>query len=486
MLFHSHIFIFLFLPLTLAGWYLLNRYQHKKLAQGYLIGMSLWFYGYFDFSCLWIFLAECLIGYFFCIQVCRAKSDLLKKILFFSGCLFHLGALGYFKYTNFFLENVNALFGADYPFLSIVLPVGISFYTFQQLAYLSDCFRGEYEACSFWEYLLFLAYFPQILQGPILLGKELIPQFSQERNTRFEIERFTKGVFHFVIGLSKKVLLADTLARAVDFGYENIPLLDSPSALFLAVGYMLELYFDFSGYCDMAVGIGKMIGIEIPENFDAPFRSVSVRDFWRRWHITLGRFFTKYVYIPLGGSRKGKVRTIRNTLIVFLLSGLWHGASWNFVFWGFLHGIGVLASGLTDSFNRRVRQVLTFFYVCFAFVFFRAASIGEGFSVLKAVFSFRWNGFLFQIAESLDISEVYVFTKALSMKAPVLLQWAQLCMLILLLAVCAVVLLKKKTAVMAEEMGVHVKRGQAVLLAVLFVWSILSMTGVSTFLYFTF
>lgn len=532
MLFNSYIFIFVFLPLSLAGWYFFNRIKCYRLAQGYLIGMSLWFYAYFDVRYLLSLAVSCIGGYFLCV-LCRRLRDKgaarsCGKLLTAAGCLFHLGMLGYFKYTGFFLENIFSLTGRAFTPLHILLPVGISFYTFQQLAYFLDCVRGETSVCSFLDYVSFIVYFPQILQGPILLHGELIGQFHEEERRRFDAERFAKGMARFVLGLSKKALLADTLGKAVNFGYDNVALLDSPSALFLAAGYMIELYFDFSGYCDMAVGLGKMFGIEIAENFDAPFKSASVKEFWRRWHITLGRFFTRYVYIPLGGSRKGKLRTVCNTMIVFLFSGFWHGAGWNFVFWGFLHGIGVAASALggkkiftacaagsecrvsapalgrkkTDAgasgaaaegsdrsgglrgLRRPLQQIFTFAYVTLTFVFFRASTLAQGFAVIGKIFRFRWNGFLFRMAEALDVTELYAVTKALDMGAPALLPWVNLLVFLLFFLLCAFLLVGKKASAFVEEKPFSFSR--TVLLSVLFVWSVLSLSGVSTFLYFTF
>ena len=509
MLFNSHIFIFVFLPLTLAGWYFFNYRKRYRLAQGYLIGMSLWFYAYFDVRYLWSLAASCLVGYVLC-ALCKKGRKGGKRLLIAAGCVFHLGMLGYFKYANFFLENACAVLGRDFTPLQILLPVGISFYTFQQLAYFLDCAMGETEVCSFLDYAAFLVYFPQLLQGPILLHGELIGQFHEESRRHFDAERVAGGIVRFVLGLSKKALLADTLGKAVNFGYENIASLDSPSAVFLAAGYMIELYFDFSGYCDMAVGLGKMFGIEIAENFDAPFKSASVKEFWRRWHMTLGRFFTKYVYIPLGGSRKGRLRTVCNTMLVFLLSGLWHGASWNFVFWGFLHGIGVTVSALRrkkiaakPSANasgtaaggpdrtgglcglcRLPRQIFTFAYVTLTFVFFRASTLSQGFAVIGKIFRFRWNGFLFRMAEALDITELYAVTKALDMAAPSLLPWANLGLFLLFFLLCGVLLTAEKASVPAGKRKLSLARTAA--LAILFVWSVLSLSGVSTFLYFTF
>lgn len=492
MLFNSHIFIFVFLPLLLAGWYFLNYKRKFMLAQGYLIGMSLWFYAYVNAAYLWLLLGSCIVGWSLSLLPEKISSKKGRKWIIAAGCAFHLGLLGYFKYSNFFLENINAAVGTDFSMMHIVMPVGISFYTFQQLAYLIDRCRGEAPKDSFWDYLTFMVYFPQLLQGPIMLRDELIPQLHEPERRRFDAGRFSEGIQFFIIGLSKKVLLADTLAKAVNFGYSNTAGLDSISAVFLAAGYLTELYFDFSGYCDMAVGIGKMVGIEVAENFDSPFKSASVKEFWRRWHMTLGRFFTRYVYIPLGGSRRGKARTLCNVMIVMLLSGLWHGAAWTFVLWGFLHGLGMM----WDNIKRKglpcrwINQLLTFLYVSLTFVFFRAESIAQGFLVIGKMFSFQWNGFLLEIAQALEMSEVYIVTKALSMKLPQVLPWFWLVMLIVLCVVCAVVLCGKKAGAVIEDSasgrGIAQRRWYPFALAVLFVWSLISMTGVSEYLYFSF
>lgn len=486
MLFHSHVFLFVFLPLMLAGWFFFNHRKRYQLAQGYLTGMSLWFYAYFNIRYLWVLLISCLVGYLFCLVFKITEDHKRRKAALIAGCIFHLGLLGYFKYSNFFLENVNALLKTDFTLLTVFLPLGISFYTFQQVAYLVDCYKKDAPVCTFFDYLTFMVYFPQILQGPILQYGELIPQLHEEKRRQFCAERFGKGLQRFVPGLAKKVLLADTLAAAVNFGYDNILLLDCPTAILTAAGYLAELYFDFSGYCDMAVGLGKMIGIELPENFDAPFHSGSVKEFWRRWHITLGRFFTRYVYIPLGGSRRGKIRTVQNTMIVFLLSGLWHGASWNFVFWGMLHGIGVAWDSLhlVELPRKWMKKTVTFFYVCLAFVFFRAETIWQGFSLIREMLTLRWNGFLFRMGESLEISELYVLTKGISMALPSFLPFVNLGLLLLLFAICFVVLAGKKAGTIVEEKVPGKK--YAFCMAFLFVWSVLSMSGVSTYIYFSF
>ena len=489
MLFHSHLFIFLFLPLTLLGWYGLHFLKKEKAAQLFLTGMSLWFYAYLNINYLWMLLGSCLITWLLCAAIQRTANITTRKGLLLLGLLFHLGSLGYFKYTNFFLENVNVLFRTGFSFADILLPVGISFYAFQQMAYLVDCYREEENVCSLLDYFTFMTYFPQLMQGPILLGKEFFGQLHDSQKHVFDTERFCRGLERFVIGLAKKALLADTLADFVNFGYSRVGFLDSPSAILLAVGYLLELYFDFSGYCDMAVGTGKMLGLELPENFDSPFKAASVKEFWRRWHMTLGRFFTRYVYIPLGGSRQGKMCTIRNTMIIFALSGLWHGASWGFVLWGILHGLGVAF----DSLNllklpkKWMHQILTFAYVCMAFVFFRASTIKEGLTLLKLAFTKGWTGFLWKMADAFDISELYMVEKFFNMKAPGLLQWLQMGVMVAVFGISFLVLTQKNASTYsAPEKGTVLTAGRGLWLAFLFAWSLISLTGVSEYIYFSF
>ncbi|HJC58550.1 MAG TPA: MBOAT family protein [Candidatus Eisenbergiella intestinipullorum] len=503
MLFQSYFFIFVFLPLSLGGWYLLNRLKRFSLAQGYLIGMSLWFYAWYNVSFLWVILGSCLFHFGISFLLSRRDTLRMRKALLAVGCAVNIGALGVFKYYNFFVENINAVFGADFQTRNILLPLGISFFTFQQLSFLIDRCRGEAPHYGLLDYLSFVTFFPSLISGPIVLHASTVAQFQDHSRRRFWAEGFAKGVMQFTIGLGKKVLLADTLALAVNYGYENIASLDAPAALAAAVGYTLELYFDFSGYSDMAVGIGKMFGIDLPENFNSPYRAVSVKDFWRRWHITLSRFLQTYVYFPLGGSRKGRFRTFVNTMITFLVSGLWHGANWTFVFWGFLHGLGVAAAGLTGSGRRtaskgsasrdtapsgRGRRLLcqaaTFAYVCLAFVFFRADSIGDGFLLLSRIFTFRAEGQLVLMAAAMEPSEIYVVTKALSLAAPSLVGAAQLAAMLLVFAAGFFVLTRKNTAQIIEQSrpGLRFTLG----LAFLFAWSVISLSGVSTFVYFNF
>ena len=505
MLFNSYFFIFVFLPLSLAGWYLLNRLKRYKLAQGYLIGMSLWFYAWYNVSFLWVMLGSCLFNFGVSFFLSGRDTPRMRRFLLITGCVVNIGALGIFKYYNFFVENVNAVFGADFQTRNILLPLGISFFTFQQLSYLIDRCRGDAPHYSLMDYLSFVTFFPSLISGPIVLHASTVPQFQDETRRRFSAECFARGVMQFSIGLAKKVLLADTLALAVNYGYENIAALDAPAALAAAVGYTLELYFDFSGYSDMAIGVGKMFRIEIPENFNSPYRATSVKDFWKRWHMTLSRFLQTYVYFPLGGSRKRKLRTFVNTMITFLVSGLWHGANWTFVFWGFLHGLGVAVAGIVGNRkasgeknagrklqdkgirNRALRllcQLATFAYVCMAFVFFRADSIQDGFLLLSRIFSFHVDGQLVQMAAAMEPSEIYIVTKALSLIAPSLVGAAQIAAMIFMLAVSFFVLTRKNTVQIISRKEISFRF--TMWLAFLFAWSVISLSGVSTFVYFSF
>lgn len=505
MLFNSYFFIFVFLPLSLAGWYLLNRLKRYKLAQGYLIGMSLWFYAWYNVSFLWVMLGSCLFNFGVSFFLSGRDTPRMRRFLLITGCVVNIGALGIFKYYNFFVENVNAVFGADFQTRNILLPLGISFFTFQQLSYLIDRCRGDAPHYGLMDYLSFVTFFPSLISGPIVLHASTVPQFQDETRRRFSAESFSRGVMQFSIGLAKKVLLADTLALAVNYGYENIAALDAPAALAAAVGYTLELYFDFSGYSDMAIGVGKMFRIEIPENFNSPYRATSVKDFWKRWHMTLSRFLQTYVYFPLGGSRKGKLRTFVNTMITFLVSGLWHGANWTFIFWGFLHGLGVAAAGIVGNRkasgeknagrklqgkgirNRALRllcQFATFAYVCMAFVFFRADSIQDGFLLLSRIFSFHVDGQLVQMAAAMEPSEIYIVTKALSLTAPSLVGAAQIAAMIFMLAVSFFVLTRKNTVQIISRKEISFRF--TMWLAFLFAWSVISLSGVSTFVYFSF
>lgn len=482
MLFNSYIFLFLFLPVTLFFYYLLNRYEKYTQAKVFLIGMSGWFYAYFNASYLILLCASVAVNYFFHRRICkeRRRSDII------AGVGFNLLLLCYFKYFNFFIENINMVFGASILLKNIVLPLGISFFTFQQISFLADTYRGEAEKCDFIEYALFVVFFPQLIAGPIVTYGEMMAQFRDPARKRPDMDFLTKGIMLFTLGLAKKVILADTLGQAVDWGYGAIGVLDSTNALLISVLYTFQLYFDFSGYCDMAKGIGCMLHIDLPINFNSPYQSAGIIEFWRRWHITLGRFFTNYVYIPLGGSRKGRWKTCRNSFIVFFLSGLWHGASWTFVLWGVMHGAGYIVDYLGKPFLKKLPRALmvflTFCFVNLAFVAFRAPDLRTMCDMYRQIFS---GGIGLPMAEIAVFFQGNIWNylfEVVPCSSVVLKNYGPFALFMAL--TLYLVFVGKNAAKRAENSSFKV--GGAVATAILFLYCVISLSGVSSFLYFNF
>ncbi|MDN5089969.1 MBOAT family O-acyltransferase, partial [Aliarcobacter butzleri] len=305
---------------------------------------------------------------------------------------FNLGLLGYFKYTDFFLDNFNGIFGTNIPLPHIILPLGISFFTFTQIAFLVDAYKQEAKEYSLINYMLFVTYFPHLLAGPILHHKEMMPQFASKYNWVKNYRNIALGLFIFSIGLFKKVVIADTFAIWANAGFDTATTLNLIEAWATSLSYTFQLYFDFSGYTDMAIGISLMFNIKLPINFNSPYKALSIQDFWRRWHMTLSRFLRDYLYIPLGGNRKGNIRTYVNLITTFLLGGLWHGAGWTFIIWGLLHGIALAIHRLWQSLGFRMNKILawfiTFNFINITWIFFRAKDFESAMKVLGSMFSF--------------------------------------------------------------------------------------------------
>ena len=423
----------------------------------------------------------------------KEKAKTYKKRVAVIALLLVFGVLAVVKYHNFAIENVNGIikaFGGNGSIstFTLLLPLGISFYSFQSISYVIDVYRGKVKACNnIFKYALFVSYFPQITQGPIGRYDRLAPQFLAEH--KYDLAVIQHGLQRMAWGLFKKFIIADRAGVVSDLVFNNPGQYHGIYVIIGVLAYCAQLYGDFAGGIDMVMGASEMFGIHLDDNFRQPFFSHSIGEFWRRWHMTLGRFFTRYVYIPLGGNRRGKMRTLCNVMIVMLLSGLWHGAAWTFVLWGFLHGVGMIWDNLEHPHlpKKWMRQAATFAYVCMTFVFFRAESIAQGVDVLKSIVSLKWNGFVFQMASALDMTECYIITKALSMKLPGLLSWFWLGIFVVLIAICFRVLSGEKVSgVVALQRQKGYGRLYPVLLAVLFTWSIISMTGVSEYLYFSF
>jgi len=410
MLFNSPEFLFFFLPIVLAVYYFIGSKKIKiagtKLEGSifWLVCASLFFYGWWNPPYLLLIIASVILNYIFGFYLSREtyEQSNQKKLLLFLGIGFNLALIGYYKYANFFISNINHAIGSNINLGTIILPLGISFYTFQQLAYLVDAYRGNTKEYNLLNYSLFVTFFPQLIAGPIVHHKDVLHQFRDASIYRFNSQNFSVGLTVFVAGLFKKVVFADRIAAFATPVFaaagQGVPLTFS-EAWVGALAYTLQLYFDFSGYSDMAIGIAYMFGIRLPLNFDSPYKAVSIVDFWRRWHITLSHFLRDYLYIPLGGNRYGKTRRHINLMTTMLLGGLWHGAGWTFIFWGGLHGAYLVINHQYRSFRswigkdtredgwllRGIGWLVTFLAVIVSWVFFRAESFSSAQSILSSM-----------------------------------------------------------------------------------------------------
>ena len=422
MLFNSYVYILAFLPVSLIVYWLLVRQQWVTMAKLWLVAASFYFYGWWDIRYVPILVCSVLFNYAVGVWLAKRavngagdsdavaagtarqdrdgmdkhrpdKAATARRLMLTFGVAANVALLGYFKYMDFFLENLNGLFGTEWSLLGLVLPLGISFYTFTQIAYLSDAYKGEVRENSLLNYSLFVTFFPQLIAGPILHHREMMPQFADKRNFRPMSRNFALGLTVFTAGLVKKVVIADTLAPIASYGFDEAVSLTLVEAWITSLSYSFQLYFDFSGYTDMAIGAALLFNIRLPFNFDSPYKSLNIQVFWRRWHMTLGRFLMRYIYIPFGGNRKGTMRTYMNLLVTFLIGGLWHGAGWTFIFWGFLHGAALVIHRIWMQLNIRMPKLLawflTFQFVNASWVFFRATEWSDAVKVLRGMVNFE-------------------------------------------------------------------------------------------------
>lgn len=485
MLFNSYEFIFAFLPVTLIGYFGLNHFGQTVISKVWLVLCSLFFYGYFNFSYLWIIVTSIVVNYLISLYFEKSKTNKkqIRALLFAVGLTLNIGLLFFYKYLDFIFDCVGQLFKSDPIYMGLILPLGISFFTFQQVSYLIDSYRGKAKPYNILDYSLFVTFFPQLIAGPIVLHSEVIPQFENRKNLRFNVDNFAKGLYAFSLGLAKKVLVADNFGKIVSFGYSNISGLSSFEAVLTILAYTFQIYFDFSGYCDMASGIAHMFNIELPINFNSPYKARNISDFWKRWHITLTRFLTNYIYFPLGGSRCSKARTYFNIMVVFLVSGVWHGAGFTFILWGAMHGVMMVLYRIFKKYVDKIPYVitwlLTFVFVNIAWVYFRAETIESANSVLMHIFS---GGFTlnFEITETLlNIIPISIVTNILDFNG--ILNIVMIAVVLGFTAICLFTNnVQEKTKLFKPKFKNLVSTG------ILLVWSVLSLSGVSTFLYFNF
>ena len=412
MLFTSGEFLFLYLPITLLVFFATARFVGKGAAAAWLAIASLVFYGYWRVEHTLLLVASIAFNYGMGEWILRARQDRPRsaKSLLVVSLAANLAALAYFKYADFFLRTASDLSGHDIPLLGVVLPLGISFFTFTQIAYLVDVFRGKVIERNPVHYALFVTYFPHLIAGPVLHHAEMMPQFRLDSIYSPRLRSFTIGLAFLLMGLVKKVLVADSVAPIANmvFGHDPEMALAASAAWLGVIAYTLQIYFDFSGYSDMAVGLSLLMGVRLPYNFNSPYQAWNITEFWRRWHMTLSRFLRDYLYVPLGGNRQGRARRYVNLMLTMLLGGLWHGASWTFVIWGGLHGAYLVvnhfwlwlrerlglkaATGVRGWAGRAAGVALTMLAVMVGWVYFRASDLASANNIVASMFGLQESG----------------------------------------------------------------------------------------------
>lgn len=373
MLFNSYAFIFLFLPIAFLFYFYLNRKGFSSFGKIFLLFSSLFFYSWWNIIYLPLILFSMFFNYTIGLKIAKnaAETFIKKKPLLIFGLIVNVSLLGYFKYYDFFITNTNLLLDTNFSLMHIALPLAISFFTFQQIAYLSDSYSGRVKENNFINYALFVTFFPQLIAGPIVHHKQMMPQFASHGSKSLNYENIAKGIFIFAIGLFKKVVIADTFAQWSDYGFASPYDLNLIEAWVASLSFGFQLYFDFSGYTDMAIGIALLFNIKLPVNFKSPYKALNIQEFWQRWHITLSHFLRDYISIPL---KKRKVTLHVNILLTFLISGIWHGAGWTFVIWGVLHGMALVILDIWKKFGFKMNIILawliTFNFLNITRVFF--------------------------------------------------------------------------------------------------------------------
>jgi alginate O-acetyltransferase complex protein AlgI len=481
-LFNSYEFIFYFLPIVFFVYFFLNKKRLILAAKFWLVASSLFFYSWWNIQYLPLLLISLVINFTVGSLLGKNHLKINRRLVLILGIIFNVSLLGYYKYFDFFITNINGVFDSSIGLFHLILPLGLSFITFQKIAFLVDAYKNETMDYDFLNFSLFVTFFPQLIAGPIVHHKEVMPQFDQLKNKVINYKNLSRGIFIFSIGLFKKVAIADTLAVWATQGFDKTETLTFIEGWITSITYTFQLYFDFSGYTDMAIGAALLFNIALPMNFNSPYKALDIQDFWRRWHITLSRFLTQYIYIPLGGNRKGMNRTYINILIVFLVSGLWHGAGWTFIFWGFLHGVATVVNRIWKSIgfklNKYIAWFITFNFVNIAWVFFRASTWGDAMKVLKGMVGV--NGVVIPSFNILSFLEGYGFTLG-----SYFIDLSELLKIVPYLIICfIIVVLIKNTNKMSENFrpGILI----SVYISIMFVYCILNFNKISEFLYFNF
>lgn len=477
MFFNTHLFIFLFMPISILLYFLFNKLDSKFGKIFLLIGSFIFYIPAGKVALLTLFLS-CVVNLIISKLIISSKN---KKAFLTIGIILNVMFLFFVKYMNFFIENINHFFALEINTFKLILPLGISFITFQQIMYIVETYRQNEKISSTFDYFLYAFYFPKIVMGPLVEPADLISKFNNKTLKKVNLDNIASGFALFSFGLFKKVVLADTFVKAVSWGFLNLTDASSIDLIIVALSYTFQIYFDFSGYSDMSRGVSRMLNIELPINFDSPYKSISIVDFWKRWHISLTKFMTKYIYFPLGGSRKGKFKTYRNIIIVFLVSGFWHGANWTYILWGLLNGLLSVSnrvfSKTGEKIHSGIKWLANFIVINVLWLLFRANSIKEWAYMLKKIFmDFNFNtstellnnfklvefNFIFRVLHVYRFSETIPYFNM------------------------AVIFISSFIICLALKNNNHRKNAtlfNSIIVSIAFVWGVLSLTSESHFIY---
>lgn len=474
MLFNSIEFLFIFLPIVFIIYYSICKTKLIKYANLWLLISSLFFYAYYKIDYLPIIISSIIFNYIMGYFVQKDYSQRIKKALLCFAVVGNLLLLCYYKYFNFLIETINSFSFTHFDTMKILLPLGISFFTFQQISYITDSYKGEVKQTNIIDYSLFVSFFPQLIAGPICTFKELIPQFQDNAKKVINNENLTRGLFLITIGLFKKVVLADNFTNFIQEVMEMEAMTEFYTSWAFAFSIGIQGYFDFSGYCDMALGIAALFNIDLPINFDSPYKSKDISDYWRRWHITMGRFLKYHVYIPMGGSRRGEIRTYFNLFFVFLVTGIWHGANWPCILYGTLNGILVSINKLWKKTNIQINDKLAVFITFITMIFIAPLvmikEVHQYFLSVKSMIGLNTN---FELPTIDNFN--FVFSNH------------NLSLNIILFSVSFIIIFCFKNS--NELAPLYVKSNKFIytlILAIVFIYSTLSITKGSEFIYFNF
>ena len=487
MQFNSYIFILLFLPCFVSAYFLLNKLS-VWAGKCVIIVAGIVFYLYAGVNAAIILGVSIIVNLLLSLIIEKARGGRGTKLILALSIILNISLLFIYKYSNFAITTINDILGQEkFTLHKIILPLGISFFSFQQIMYLVSVYKKEIEKVNVVDYLTYILYFPKLIMGPLTDAKELITQINDSELKKFNIENFAIGLKLFSLGLFKKLLLADTFAKGVAWGFANLKIATSLDLILVTLFYTFEIYFDFSGYSDMAVGISKMVNITLPINFDSPYKALSIRDFWKRWHVSLTNFLTKYIYFPLGGSRKGTVRTYINIMIVFLVSGIWHGANWTFILWGCIHGALQIIERLFSAKNKdkddnsAARWIYTFLMINILWLLFRAESIAQWVNIMKKIVTFKNTGISGGLINSFILPETsFIFEQLKLTRINNAIRGFS--MVVFLAFAFFICLVPENNYRSIKKLGII----SMVICSMAFVWAFLCLSSESVFVYFNF